>query len=88
MSEPEPKSRFSRIQVAEATAAAVLAVLITTTSGGVAWLVVQLPSKLQQMEASIQRILNNQDRFETKFTGLEEKVQEHDRRIIKLELKR
>jgi hypothetical protein len=40
------------------------------------------------MESSIERILGNQERFETKFTGLEEKVQDHDRRIIRLELRR
>jgi hypothetical protein len=77
---------MSRVQVLEAAAAAVLASAIASTTGGVAWLVVQLPSKLQQMESSIERILNNQERFENKFSGLEEKVQDHDRRIIRLEL--
>lgn len=88
MTEQPSKPRFSRIQVLEATAAAVLASAIASTTGGVAWLVVQLPNRLQQMESSIERILNNQERFETKFTGLEEQVQDHDRRIIRLELRR
>jgi hypothetical protein len=48
---------MSRVQVLEATAAAVLASAIASTTGGVAWLVVQLPSRLQQMESSIERIL-------------------------------
>ena len=88
MTEQPSKPRFSRIQVLEATAAAVFASAIASTTGGVAWLVVQLPNRLQQMESSIERILNNQERFETKFTGLEEQVQDHDRRIIRLELRR
>jgi hypothetical protein len=88
VTEQPSKPRFSRIQVVEATAAAVLASAIASTTGGVAWLVVQLPNRLQQMESSIDRILNNQERFETKFSGVEEKLQDHDRRIIKLELRR
>lgn len=88
MTEQPSKPRFSRIQVIEATAAAVLASAIASTTGGVAWLVVQLPSRLQQMESSIERILGNQERFELKFSGLEEKVQDHDRRIIRLELRK
>lgn len=88
MAAPPTKPRFSRIQVIEMTAAAVLASAIASTTGGVAWLVVQLPNRLQQIETSIERILNNQDRFEGKVSGLEEKIQDHDRRIIKLELRR
>jgi septal ring factor EnvC (AmiA/AmiB activator) len=88
VTEQPSKPRFSRVQVVEATAAAVLASAIASTTGGVAWLVVQLPNRLQQMESSIERILNNQERFETKFSGVEEKLQDHDRRIIKLELRR
>jgi hypothetical protein len=88
VTEQPSKPRFSRIQVVEATAAAVLASAIASTTGGVAWLVVQLPNRLQQMESSIDRILNNQERFELKFSGVEEKLQDHDRRIIKLELRR
>jgi hypothetical protein len=88
VTEQPSKPRFSRIQVIEATAAAVLASAIASTTGGVAWLVVQLPSRLQQMESSIERILGNQERFELKFSGLEEKVQDHDRRIIRLELRK
>jgi hypothetical protein len=88
VTEQPSKPRFSRVQVVEATAAAVLASAIASTTGGVAWLVVQLPNRLQQMESSIDRILNNQERFELKFSGVEEKLQDHDRRIIKLELRR
>ena len=79
--------RISRVQVMEATAAAVLAAAIISTAGGMSWLVIQLPNRLQQLEGQITRILNNQERFEGRFANLEEKVQEHDRRIIKLEMR-
>ena len=70
----------------EATAAAVLAAAIIGTAGGVSWLVIQLPNRLQQLEGSVTRILQNQDAFSEKFGQLEKQVQEHDRRIIRLEL--
>jgi hypothetical protein len=81
------RRKFSRVQVLEATAAAVLTAAIIGTAGGVGWLVVQLPNRLQQLESSITRILQNQDAFSEKFGQLEKQVQEHDRRIIRLELK-
>jgi hypothetical protein len=84
---PEERRKFSRVQVLEATAAAVLTAAIIGTAGGVGWLVVQLPSRLQQLESSITRILQNQDAFSEKFGQLEKQVQDHDRRIIRLELK-
>lgn len=79
--------RFSRIQVLEATAAVVLAAAIISTTGGVGWLIIQLPSRLKQLEDSITRILANQDTFSDKFANIEEQVRDHDRRIIKLELR-
>ena len=83
---PLERRRFSRVQVMEATAAAVLAAAIIGTAGGVSWLVIQLPNRLQQLEGSVTRILQNQDAFSEKFGQLEKQVQEHDRRIIRLEL--
>lgn len=85
--EKSTPQRISRVQVMEATAAAVLAAAIISTAGGMSWLVIQLPNRLQQLEGQITRILNNQERFEERFVNLEEKVQEHDRRIIKLEMR-
>ena len=70
----------------EATAAAVLAAAIIGTTGGVGWLVVQLPNRLQQLENRINQIVENQELFNQKFIQLEKTVQEHDRRIIRLEL--
>jgi hypothetical protein len=72
----------------EATAAAVLAAAIIGTTGGVGWLVVQLPNRLQQLENRMNQIVENQEMFNQKFTNLEKTVLEHDRRIIRLELSR
>jgi hypothetical protein len=72
----------------EATAAAVLAAAIIGTTGGVGWLVVQLPNRLQQLENRMNQIVENQELFNQKFIQLEKTVQEHDRRIIRLELSR
>ena len=88
MEAPHDKPKFNRARVVESVTAALLVSLITGTSGGVLWLVVQLPNSLQQMELSIQRILDNQKQFEGKFSTLEGKVQDHDKRIIRLELRR
>lgn len=72
----------------EATAAAVLAAAIIGTAGGVSWLVIQLPTRLQQLENRMNQIVENQELFNGKFIELEKTVQEHDRRIIRLELGR
>ena len=72
----------------EQVTAAALVALLTSSTGGVLWLVVQLPNRLEQMEQSIGRILDNQKQFEGKFSTLEGKVQDHDKRIIRLELRR
>ena len=82
------RRRFSRVQVMEATAGAVLAAAVLATAGGVGWLLIALPSRLNQMQDQITRILENQDGFNIRFEKLEEKVIEQDRRIIQLEVGR
>ncbi len=82
------RRRFSPIQVMEATAGAVLAAAVLATAGGVGWLLMALPGRLNQMQDQITRILENQDRFNIRFERLEEKVTEQDRRIIQLEVGR
>lgn len=79
--------KFSRIQVVEATAASVLTASVIGTAAGVGWLVVQLPNRLQQLENRINQIVENQELFGSKFVELEKQVDEHDRRIIRLELR-
>lgn len=81
------RRKFSRVQVMEATAAAVLASAVIGTAAGVGWLLVQLPNRLQQLEQNITRILENQDLFNTKFLELEKKVEDIDRRLIRQELR-
>jgi hypothetical protein len=82
------RRKFSRIQVMEATAASVLSAAVIGTAAGVGWLVIQLPTRLQQLEARIVQIVENQELFNSKFIDLEKQVQEHDRRLIKLEIGR
>lgn len=81
------RRKFSRIQVMEATAASVLTASVIGTAAGVGWLVVQLPNRLQQLENRMSRIVENQELFGSKFVELEKQVDEHDRRIIRLELR-
>jgi len=81
------RSRFSRVQVLEATAAAVLAAAILGTASGVGWLAIALPNRLANLETRINSVLYNQQRFESRFQNLETEVQDHDRRIIRLELR-
>ena len=87
-SSPEAQRRFSRIQVLEATAASLMAAAILATAGGMGWLVVSLPNRLQSLETQITQILKNQDQFGEQFQELEKTVNDHDRRIIRIELNR
>jgi septal ring factor EnvC (AmiA/AmiB activator) len=76
------------VQVLEATAASLMAAAILATAGGMGWLVVSLPNRLQQLETQITQILRNQDQFGERFQELEKTVNDHDRRIIRMELNR
>lgn len=84
---PFDRRKFSKTQVLEGTAAAVLSAAIIGTAGGVGWMVTQLPSQLQQLKAEIARILENQDTFTKDVLDLKDQVQDLDRRVIKLELR-
>lgn len=85
---PLERRKFSRTQVLEATAASVMAAAILATAGGMGWLVVALPDRLQQLESQIIQILKNQDVISERFLDLEKTVIEHDRRLIRLEINR
>jgi hypothetical protein len=87
-SPPPERRRFSRVQVLEATAASLMAAAILATAGGMGWLVMSLPNRLQQLETQITQILSNQTQFGLRFEKLEQEVQELDRRTIRLELNR
>ncbi len=86
-SNPQPR-RFSRVQVLEATAGTVLAAAVLATAGGMGWLVISLPNRLQQLESQINQILRNQDQLGVRFEELEKQVTDLDRRTIRLELNR
>jgi len=58
------------------------------TAAGVRWLVTELPSKLNQIEARIDQVVNNQNRVDQNLKILEGRVIDHDRRIIRLEMGR
>jgi septal ring factor EnvC (AmiA/AmiB activator) len=82
------RRRFNRVQVLEATAASLMAAAILATAGGMGWLVVSLPNRLQQMETQITQMLRNQDLFGAQFQELQKQVNDLDRRTIRLELNR
>jgi beta-lactamase regulating signal transducer with metallopeptidase domain len=82
---PEEGIPFS--QIAQNASATILATAVISTACGVLWLVVSLPARLQQFEHQITQVLKNQDIFGTRFEKLEEKVDQQDRRIIRLELR-
>lgn len=84
----DPLRRFSRVQVLEAAFGTVLAAAVLGTAGGVGWLVIQLPNRLQQLESQITQILSNQNAFGLRFQELEKQVTDLDRRTIRLELHR
>jgi hypothetical protein len=86
---PSPERRkFSKVQVLEATAASLMAAAILATAGGMGWLVVSLPNRLQQLETQMNQILSNQNAFTVRFQELEKQVTDLDRRTIRLELNR
>ena len=72
----------------EATAASLMAAAILATAGGMGWLVVSLPNRLQQLETQMNQILSNQNAFTVRFQELEKQVTDLDRRTIRLELNR
>jgi hypothetical protein len=88
MDASEHHRRFSRVQVLEATAASLMAAAILATAGGMAWLVVSLPNRLQHLESQIVQVLQNQQRQSQEIQDVRKEVTELDRRTIRLELNR
>lgn len=79
------RRQFSGTHVIEATTATVLAAAILGTAGGMGWLVVALPSQLTRMQEQITRIVQNQAAFGNRFANVEQQVDDHERRLIRLE---
>lgn len=84
---PHP-TRLTRLQMFEATGAAVLASAIVSTAGGMFWLVVTLPQKLTLMEASVQQLGRTLTTVDQRVERLEEKQLEHDGRLTRIEVHR
>lgn len=76
---------MSRLQVAEATAAAVLAAAIIGTATGVWWLVVALPARLANMESRMERIVQMVGSLEPRLDRLEVRVADHERRLQRMD---
>jgi septal ring factor EnvC (AmiA/AmiB activator) len=64
-----------------------LSAAVLGTAGGVGWLVIALPSEIKQIKTQIQQIVSNQNTFSDRFMDLEKQVNDHDRRIIRLEVR-
>lgn len=87
-SRPQPdRRRVNQAHILEATAAAVLAAAVLGTASGMGWLLIALPSRLQALQEQITQVVRNQEAFGDRFEQLQDQVQDHDRRIIKLEVK-
>lgn len=87
-SKPLPeRHRVNQAHIWESTAAAVLAAAVLATASGMSWLVIALPSRLQALQEQTTQLLRNQEAFSGRFKQLEDQVNDHDRRIIKLEVK-
>ena len=85
--QPPVRRRVNQAHILEATAAAVLAAAVLGTASGMGWLLIALPSRLEAMQQQITQLLRNQEAFSGRFKQLEDQVNDHDRRIIKLEVK-
>ena len=85
MDQRSNRSPLSKLQIAEATAAAVLASAIVSSAGGVFWLIVSLPSRLSSLEGNVQEIVRLMGALEPRIERVERQVGDHDRRIERLE---
>jgi hypothetical protein len=83
---PKQMRSLSRVQITQDIVAAVMSAAIIGTATGVLWLVTSLPNRLQQIEQRMGQMLKSQELYGEKVTEIEKTVNEHDRRIIRLEL--
>lgn len=79
------RRKLSDVHVLSSTAATVLAAAVIGSFSGILWLIIQLPSRLQQLENGIERIATNQERLESRLEWIEGQVRQHETRIIRLE---
>jgi len=69
----------------QASLGTVLAAAIVATAGGVGWLIVKLPARLDRMESRIDVEIQYRQQINQAVQGLEEKDRQQDRQIIRLE---
>lgn len=85
----EPERRTpNRLQILEATAAAVLGSAIVSTAGGMFWLVVTLPQKLSTIESTVSQLGRTLTTIDQRVERLENKVNEQDSRLTRIEVRR
>lgn len=87
MSNEGPR-QFSRVQIAEATAAAVLGSAIISTAGGMFWLVVTLPTRLQSLEVQVAQMIRSFGAIDSRFQRVETQLDDHDKRLVRIEVRR
>lgn len=87
MSNEGPR-HFSRVQIAEATAAAVLGSAIISTAGGMFWLVVTLPTRLQSLEVQVAQMIRSFGAIDSRFQRVETQLDDHDKRLVRIEVRR
>lgn len=77
--------RLDRVQIIEATAGAILAAAIVSTFGGVTWLVFKLPVQLTSLQDRLEQLIENVTELDDDLGKLKTRVDDHERRIYKLE---
>ena len=80
MSTPEPQPGFWR-GVRQEALAGIVVLAVGSAGAGIFYLCYTVPTKLDDL-------LNNQQLIQRKLGDLEDKVMDHDVRLIKLELRR
>ncbi len=82
---PPVEWRFSKVQIAEATAAAVLASAIVSSAGGVFWLIVSMPGRFTALETNVKELVRLVGTLEPRIQRIETTIEQQDRRIEVLE---
>ena len=79
------RQKLSGLQLIEATAAGVLVSAIVSSTGGIFWLIVSLPQKLNMMEQNLNQLVRLVGSMEPRLDRIEIKVTDHEGRLERLE---
>lgn len=77
--------RLRTVNVIEGTAATLLASAILATAGGVLWICFRLPDQLEKLERGVSENGVALQSVKTDFAELRSQVQDHERRIYRME---